>query len=1036
MTPRSKSRILFSVLFLFVLSPLFGQQLTNIWRFGNGCGLDFSSGSPVNMPVGPMNTLEGCASACDASGQLLFYTNGVNVWNRNDVVMPNGAGLLGGSSATMILVVPKPGDCGKFYIFYVHDHFGVGNFYYSIVDMCLNNGLGDVVLASKNIFLHSPTSEKITAVKHANGTDVWIITHELASANFRVYLLTASGITLSNSTPIGSVHPSNCLIGYMKANSSGTKLVCNNTFCTKTEMFDFNNATGMLSNFQDLVTLFNIPNGAYGIEFSPNGNQLYISTCWITNYLYQIDLTTNIRTQLATMSGNYQYGALQLGPDGKIYMARNPHPFLDVINNPNVSGVACGFVAAGHTLTAGSMCQSGLPCYVPYLVTSPPDPLVFSLGNDTAICSAFTLNPPSSCGSAFLWQDNSTSPNFNVTAPGIYSVQITSFCGIGSDTIQVTVSTVNPVVSVSADTIICQTQSSLLVASGANTYNWQPGNLNGASVTVTPSATTTYTVVGTSACGSDTSYVTVVVNPMPVFQASADTIICAGQTITLNASGVSSYNWQPGNINSASIVVAPAVTTTYTVTGTSSCRIDTALIIVQVNQLPVVLTSPDTTICMGQNATLTSSGAVSYNWQPGNQNAASILVSPSVTTTYTVVGINSCGSDTSLITVNPIPIPVLQVSADSTICSGQNITLSASGVTSYYWLPGNFTSAGITVAPSTTTTYTVIGTSVCGSDTSQVTVFVNPLPALQALSDTICAGQSVTLNASGASSYNWQPGNFSTSSILVTPSVTTTYTLTGTNTCGSDSTFVTVVVDPIPVLQVSTDTTICFGETVVLNATGATAYNWQPGNFSASSITVSPATTTTYSVTATTTCPSAAAMVTVNVLPPFTLAFSYTIDNCTATGTFVSATVGIQNATWDFGDAGTGIGNPVQHTYGQAGVYTVTLEAVNLSGCTDSVSFPVTILPGSMGVPVVPNVFTPNGDNTNDVFEIGGNSGCEVYEIKIYDRWGVLLYESSDFVNNPWDGKASGGEAAVQGLYYYTLSGKTISYSGFVNLLR
>ncbi|MGL4598094.1 MAG: hypothetical protein ACRCYO_11215, partial [Bacteroidia bacterium] len=483
-----------------------------MWRFGNGAGIDFNPPIPVALPNSGMSMLEGTSSICDYSGNLLFYTNGNEARDRNNNIMPNGAGLSGGSSATQTLIVPKPGDCSKYYIFQTSDHMQNGDFSYSMVDMCLNNGLGDVIAGSKNIFIHNPTSEKVTAVRHANGTDYWIITHELSSSNFRVYPVTAAGVGAAVVTTIGSLYPANCMIGPIKASSNGLKVVAENTFCSMVEMFDFNPATGILSNVTTLdIVLPAGGNGYYGAEFSPNGQFLYLSSTWVTDYLVQYEIATGIQTVLATANGNYIFGALQLGPDGKIYMVQNNQNAVDVINSPNVAGLGCNYVPLSFPLVAGTTTTLGNCNFVPSLVNqnAPVQPLLFSIGNDTTVACGLvnlTLDPGAFCGAQYLWSTGATSQTINATQSGTFWVQVSSMCGVGTDTIVISTSNQPPLVQLNAPMSICVGQSVTLLAAGANTYTWLPGQGFTAtypdSAVASPTVTTTYTVVGTDACGS------------------------------------------------------------------------------------------------------------------------------------------------------------------------------------------------------------------------------------------------------------------------------------------------------------------------------------------------------------------------------------------------------------------------------------------------------------------------------------------------------------------------------------------------------
>ena len=415
-------------------------QQNNHWYFGHNASIDLNGG--VATPTtGALEALEGTSTISDASGDLLFYTEGTTIWDRNNNVMPNGSGLLGGASSTQAaLVVPKPGGCGIFYVFTTQDHTQSGDFRYSVVDMCLNNGFGDVVTGEKNIMIHTPCSEKITAVPNTNGTDYWIISHELGGGSFLAYSLTSIGL---NTTPVtstvGSFHASNCMIGPLKASPNGQHLVCEKTFCSGCELFDFDPAAGVVSNGVDLMGLYGIPNGCYGAEFSPSGNLLYIATTWGANDLYQIDLLLSQSTLIASLGfGGYQLGGLQLGADGRIYAARKDQTFLDVIALPDVSGTGCGYLAAGFALAPGSTSDIGMPCVVPANIFSIPiQPIDLSIGSDTALCGPvpILLIAPELCGASYLWQNGSTNAALIAGIPGIYWVQVTNACGVGADTI-------------------------------------------------------------------------------------------------------------------------------------------------------------------------------------------------------------------------------------------------------------------------------------------------------------------------------------------------------------------------------------------------------------------------------------------------------------------------------------------------------------------------------------------------------------------------------------------------------------------------
>ena len=383
LTPRK----LFLFLLLFFLStpPLLAQNEANVWHFGIFAGLDFNGANPVAITGGAMNTQEGCATICDGiTGQLLFYTDGISVWNRNHIVMPNGTGLTGHSSSTQSgLIVPQPGSPNLYYVFTVAAAFFPGGMSYSVVDMNLQGGFGDVT-GIKNISLLAEGTEKVTSACHANGTDYWVVTHAWNNANFHAYHLSSTGL---NTTPVVSSGVFNITgnqgskLGQLKISPDGTKIA----HCTWTgntlEVCDFNNSTGQVSN---CITLLSAGE-EYATEFSPDGTKLYYASCCVSpNTLVQFDLSSGnlatINASKTTIGGGNGFpgrGSLQLGPDNKIYCALLTSNHLGVINNPNNLGAACNYVEVGLPLAGGTGSQIGLPNFVPCLVTVLPMDLSF-----------------------------------------------------------------------------------------------------------------------------------------------------------------------------------------------------------------------------------------------------------------------------------------------------------------------------------------------------------------------------------------------------------------------------------------------------------------------------------------------------------------------------------------------------------------------------------------------------------------------------------------------------------------------------------
>lgn len=488
---------LYSLLFFLLFQQLlFAQNEGNIWYFGTNAGLDFNSGIPVALTNGQMTTNEGCASICDPNGALLFYTDGSNVWNRNHSIMPNGNGLFGNLTSTQsAVIVKKPGAQAIYIIFTVDFEASSKGLRYSEVDMGLQNGLGDVTLI-KNIGIVAPTCEKITAIKHPNNVDYWIVTHLYNSNTFSSYLLTSTGISATSiQSNVGSVIANDQhTIGYLKASLNGKKIAAANTYLKNAEIFDFDNQTGIVSNPILLDTSYF--EEFYGIEFSPNNELLYISESF--GKVYQYNLLASSPAALVnskTLIGEYNGlggGALQLGPDLKIYHAQQNSDSLGLIENPNILGTACNYISDGVWLR-GKKSRYGLPTLINSFID------LSTLDTSTQITSTFScLNDSMHFGftawnnmDSVLWifddpisGNLGTSTNENASHVfsewGTYNVNLIVYRQGVSDTLSHTVD-INflPEIDLGDTIVLCADRTIGLDASIENaTYLWQDSSSN------------------------------------------------------------------------------------------------------------------------------------------------------------------------------------------------------------------------------------------------------------------------------------------------------------------------------------------------------------------------------------------------------------------------------------------------------------------------------------------------------------------------------------------------------------------------------
>src|SRR5690554_1390764 len=557
------------------------------------------------------------------------------------------------------------------------------------------------------------------------------------------------------------------------------------------------------------------------------------------------------------------------------------------------------------------------------------------------------------------------------SGPGVSSSGMfnPSLAGVGTHTIHYSLGavpclatssidiTVNPLpsVSVGSDVVICYGESTTLTATGSGfgdvEYLWNTGDTT-SEIIVSPLITTTYEVLVTDANGcQNTAEVTVTVHPLPLADAGEDVAICIGGSTTLLASGGISYLWSiaggtsnmntlPTIITTPEMTVSPLVTTTYEVlvTDANGCQ-NTATVTVTVHPLPLADAGEDVAICIGESTTLSASGGVEYLWNTGD-TTSEITVSPLTTTTYEVLVTDANGCEnTATVTVTVHPLPLADAGEDVAICIGESTTLSASGGVEYLWNTGDTTSE-ITVSPLVTTTYEVLVTDANGcQNTAEVTVTVHPLPLADAGEDVaICIGESTTLLASGGVEYLWNTGD-TTSEIIVSPLVTTTYEVLVTDANGCENTAtVTVTVHPLPLADAGEDVAICIGESTTLLASGGVEYLWSTGD-TTSEITVSPLTTTTYEVLVTDAngCQNTAEVtVTVHPLPLADAGEDVAI--CIGESTTLSASGGVEYL-WNTGDITSEIiVSPLVTT-----TYEVLVTDAN--GCENTAEVTVTVNP-------------------------------------------------------------------------------------------
>jgi len=838
--------------------------------------------------------------------------------------------------------------------------------------------------------------------------------------------------------------------------------------------FNFtNNCSGLPIQFNDLSNVVGSTIGSWSWDFgdgTPGSNSQNPTHSYAANGTYDVTLTvstpsncTSSMTQQVVVNTNIptaQFAANNVC-DG------SPMNFLDqtlgtglstwswnfddpasgsntsASQNPSHTFSSPGTYSVSLTVTNTDGCQN----QVNQNVTVNANPNVFVA--DAGMCQGgqATLNGPAGFA-IYQWSSGGTAQSITVS-PAVttnYTLTATDANGCsGSHTAAVAVDPL-PVPDAGPDQTICEGTVANLTGLGGTSYVWNPGNLNGQNVAVTPNVTTLYTLtVSTNAGCSATDVIQINVNPMPSADAGDDVQLCEGEAATINSvASAGIILWTPGNFNTPSITVAPAVTTTYhlMVSDAIGCSGEDSITI-YVNPLPDARILNANPVCLNNPSQFTdmsvvaSGGITSWLWNFGDgqtsnsqnpshtyNNAGNFNISLSVTTN---AGCKDSSFDLTIVN----PLPVADAGADAGICPGFNATLNGNGGMSYLWNPGGLTSQSITLSPAATTDYTLIVTDGNGcTGTDMATIDVYPQPVANAGQDqSICLGEWTTLYGVGGDYYQWSPGGANTQTYNIGPAATTTYTLEVTNTFGCISTDqVTVQINPIPAAALSSSGPICedspvsFNDLSSVSSGNLIAWNWNfgngvsssnqnptipyynPGVFQVSLVVWSDngcSDTTDFMQTI---WPKpAAAFVNTNVCDGIPVDF-------TNASTIVDATP--LTYDWDLGDSFTSTSASLSHQYASYGSYNAKLVVTSTNGCTDVVNKLVSVHPlptasfaSEYACEDAPAVFVnsstiPTGIISSYYWTFGDNiSSTEMNPTHVYDDYGdydIRLRVASD----------------------------------------
>lgn len=890
------SGILFCLLAMgqFLLAQPQNTQRFHWWHFGDGWTLDFNVTPPAHSQSSSINQFEGCATLSDGAGRLLFYTDGMTVWQRNGAVMPNGQGLLGDDGSTMsAIITPVIGHRDQYYIFTVDGSTTLPNngpngrfdgLHYSVVDMNLNGGFGQVI--QKNIPLVDSTTEKVIALKGANEREYWVVTQLFDKSRYHAYKVDCSGI---HTTPVisNSGLPVSGMVsyGYMKPSHDGNliaSIVTDTSFLginERVELLDFDRNTGVLSNPRPVT---GVGSAYYGLEFSPNDSVLYVGD--ITNQeILSFDLYASNIPASAQVVHNYgilgaDIGALQLGPDSIIYIKK--FNTLDAIQDPDNRNNP-GFTVGAVNLQNASIFNAtlGLPTWFdiwPAPLTSP----------DTTICKGYAtpIGVNSIPGFTYSWSPTATLSNPNIANPVANPVTTTTYTLYATnagctDTATVTVNVLGDSTFISASLghfNWCPNRQNILRIKGGIPVQWIKNGIpipGATGTSITPTGPGVYQAAITDSCGHpDTLTVSLTPDPPQANIAPGDSItICQGEVQPLFAQGGQVIAWQlDGQVLPGTNPVRIATRAgRYAAIVEDTCGLrDTATTWISYFPDPSVSFSvPDTfLLCPGSSQLVQISGT-----SPPVQWYRNQIAIPGATDTflqihqagrYTVVFDNIYGCrDTATLQVGSYAtLDSLITMPDTSLCQGDSLQLRTLGGGQFQWQPTTGLSCQHCpqplIWPSQNTTYTVTLTDPLGcSVTDSIRITSLPKPIISLTGDTTpCQKNLTSLSASGAQQYLWQGDGLSCRqcpTTIFTADSSQWYILTGTANNGCKDTLRQwVAVQPAPHVTASGDT-ICAGDTASITGFGAMYYQWSGPQLSCDTCpttAVKPGTTTAYQV--------------------------------------------------------------------------------------------------------------------------------------------------------------------------------------------
>ncbi|MCF8372270.1 MAG: T9SS type A sorting domain-containing protein [Bacteroidales bacterium] len=780
--------------------------------------------------------------------------------------MMNADNLIGEKQVSQTIIVPRPNHPFRYYVFtpgYFVGPAQSAEFRYTEIDMEMDNGLGAALNYPHNTAIYSSATDKVTAVSHKNGLDIWVMCHEFNSNAFRAYLLTEDGLNLSSvisncGSSITNPVPAptawdGVSVGEMKFSTDGKRIAYASKGLNLVEVFDFNNETGIVSNPISIP----IPHPFY-IEFSPDGTLLYIGqdaphdslNTW-TESVHQIDLLAgsiqniiNSMIDIIVLSPNMlptDWLPIQLGLDNKIYVGFNPHistypPWpISVLNYPNSPGLSCDFeydVISFPPNEVNGVYHKWIMSFPNFYRSYLESNIVANnvcIGETTVIYTKTNTNFDS-----IRWEfsdpvigqvsiANTDSINFTFSTPGEYDIHLKRYRNNQLDEVIKQVE-VAPYISANfgSDTLLCPGEQITISASMAGvTPEWH--NLYGivgygdTFIVETPG---TYWVEAqdiNTTCGESVDSISVEFENVEINMFDTMSGYCTGSSVHIYslAFGVDSYAWSTG-ATGFSITTYDSGWYYLTVTK-NSCTLNDSILVIIDEPMNIDL-GPDTTFCNVDSVQLdigSFTGLADIVWLPTSETTPQIWAQQSGQ--YTVEATNACGVYYDSIVISLLNTPFANFPPDSSFCVGDSLQIDVSNQGSnYLWSTGNTTQA---VWVSSSGLYSVTINNACGQLNFQISVSVDsPLVSNLNIDTVLCPGESLVFSPGFDALYQWSDGSTDNSMVVDEGGV---YFVTITNTCNS-------IVDNIVVTESATNNVFAF-DTLFLVAGSSISVSPGPG---------------------------------------------------------------------------------------------------------------------------------------------------------------------------------------------------------------